>query len=285
MFSADLLDALLYDSLDSLTLPDVYLRLRQVMDSENASMSDAADVLSLDPVLAARVLRMANSALYGLRSKVDTVTRAASILGMQRLHDLALAISVSKVADSLHNDLMDLNTFWNRSVRCGFLAKQLAEGAGLRNSESLFIRGLLHDIGHLVLFMHYPDECRMILSHSDPGLENRLKAEEETIGVNALQFTAKLARVWQLPSAFIDCYLHLMHPQEVEPPLAREVAILNIAVQLIHGADYDLSEDEILKQIRPEIWRIAELEPDDITTSLDASTLEMSDVMCGVLTQ
>jgi HD-like signal output (HDOD) protein len=285
MSSADLLDTLLYDSLDSLTLPDVYIRLRQVMDSENATMSDAAEVLSTDPVLAARVLRMANSAFYGLRSQVDTVTRAASILGMQKLHDLALAISVSKVANNLHNDLMDLNTFWNRSVHCGFLAKQIAESAGLRNSESIFIRGLLHDIGHLVLFMHYPDECRIALAHSDLGLEGRLKAEKETIGLNALQFTAELARVWQLPPTFIDTYLHLMRPEEIEPPLAREVAILNIAVQLIDGADSDLLEEDILKQIRPEIWDIAELRPDDITASLDASTQEMSDAMCRILTQ
>ena len=64
-------DELLYDSLESLSLPDVYLRLREVMESDKGSMADAAEVISLDPALAARILRMANSAFYGFRSEVE----------------------------------------------------------------------------------------------------------------------------------------------------------------------------------------------------------------------
>ena len=146
--------------LEPLSLPDVYVRLREVMDSDEASMADAAEVISLDPALSARVLRMANSAFYGFRSQVDTITRATNILGMQKIHDLVLAASVSKAFESISNELMDMDTFWYRSVHAGFLAQALGEGAGMRNTESLFVRGLLHDIGHLVLFSHYPDACR-----------------------------------------------------------------------------------------------------------------------------
>ena len=122
MTAALKLDELLYDSLESLSLPDVYIRLREVMESDNASMADAAEVISLDPALAARVLRMANSAFYGFRAQVDTISRAAGILGMQKIHDLVLAASVSKAFETLDNDLMDLTTFWYRGVHAGFLA-------------------------------------------------------------------------------------------------------------------------------------------------------------------
>ena len=146
MSAAIKLNELLYDSLESLSLPDVYVRLREVMESDNASMQDAAEIISLDPALAARVLRMANSAFYGFRSQVDTVSRAANILGMQKIHDVVLAASVSKAFEGISNELIDIDTFWYRSVHCGFLAKAIAEGAGLRNTESMFVRGLLHDI-------------------------------------------------------------------------------------------------------------------------------------------
>jgi HD-like signal output (HDOD) protein len=285
MSAADLLDDLLYDSLDSLSLPDVYIRLRQVMDSEESSMADAAEVLSMDPALAARVLRMANSAYYGLQSQVDTVSRAAGILGMQKLHDLTLAISVSKAMQNMDNELMDLNTFWFRSVHCAFLAKQIAESVGIRNAESIFVRGLLHDIGHLVLFTKHPNECRQALAYSEQGLEGRLKEEEQAIGVDALQFTAELARVWQLPQSFVDTYKNLMHPEAVEPPLAREIAILSIAVQFISGVDSDSSEEEVLKQIRPQIWEIAGVDPNVGIAALEESTHEMSEAMYKVLTQ
>ncbi len=189
------LDELLDDSLESFSLPDVYIRLREVMESENASMADAAKVLTLDPALAARILRMANSAYYGFRSQVDTISRAAGLLGMQKIHDLALTVSLSEAFDGITNELMDINTFWYRSLHCGFLAQTIAEGAGLRNGETLFVRGLLHDIGHLFLFHRYPNECRQALARSDEGLEARLDEERQLIGVDGLQFGAELARV------------------------------------------------------------------------------------------
>jgi HD-like signal output (HDOD) protein len=279
------LDELLYDSLESLSLPDVYIRLREVMESDNASMADAAEVLSLDPALAARILRMANSAFYGFRSQVDTISRAANILGMQKIHDLALAASVSQAFEGITNDMMDIDTFWYRSVHCGFLAQAIGDGAGLRNTESLFVRGLLHDIGHLVLFSRYPDESRQALAQADAGLDARLYEEQRLIGVDAMQFAAELARVWQLPKSFIDTFLHLMRPEDVAGPLAREVAVLHIAVQLSDGIDSDLLVEDVAQRIRAPIWRIAELPPEVGSVALDASAMEMVDAMYRILTQ
>lgn len=279
------LDQLLYDSLESLSLPDVYIRLREVMESDNASMADVAEVLSLDPALAARVLRIANSAFYGFRSQIDTVSRAANVLGMQKIHDLALAACVSKAVEGLDNALMDLNTFWYRSVHCGFLARQIAEGAGFPRTETMFVRGLLHDIGHLVLFSKYPDECRQALAQSDQGLEARLVAEEQAIGINAMQLAAELARVWQLPPSFAETFEHLMHPETLQGDLSREVAMLNIAAQFSSGIDSDLLVEQILQQIRPRVWEIAELPKDVGAAALDASSLEMVDALYKILAQ
>jgi HD-like signal output (HDOD) protein len=276
-------DELLHDSLESLSLPDVYIRLREVMESDNASMADAAEVISLDPALAARVLRMANSVFYGFRSQVDTITRAASILGMQKIHDIVLAASVSKAFSRVDNDLMDITTFWYRSVHAGFLAQALAEGVGMRNPESLFVRGLLHDIGHLVLFDRFPDACRQALALADEGLESRLYQEERLIGVDAMQFAAELASAWQLPTSITDSFRHLMRPEDVAGGLAREIAILHIAVQFSHAVDSDMLYTDTVQRIRASVWRIAELPPEVGAAALDTSALEMIDAMYRVL--
>jgi HD-like signal output (HDOD) protein len=284
MSAALKMDEMLYDSLESLSLPEVYIRLREVMESESASMADAAEVISLDPALAARVLRMANSAFYGFRSQVDTISRAANILGMQKIHDLVLAAGVSRAFDGITNELMDIDTFWYRSVHCGFLSQAIAAGAGLRNAESLFVRGLLHDIGHLVLFSHYPEACREALAQADEGLEARLYEEHQAIGVDAMEFAAELARVWQLPKAMVDSFQHLMRPEDVAGPLAREVALLHIAVQFSHGVDSDLLIADVVERIRPPVWRLAELPPDIGAAALDSSTMDMVDAMYRVMT-
>ena len=275
MSAALKLDELLYDSLESLSLPDVYIRLREVMESENAAMADAAEVISLDPALAARVLRMANSAFYGFRSQVDTITRAANILGMQKIHDLVLAASVTKAFEGISNELLDMDTFWYRSVHAGFLARAIGEGAGMRNAESLFVRGLLHDIGHLVLFSRFPHECRQAIAQADEGLDGRLYEEQQLIGIDAMQFAAELASVWQLPKSFVDSFRHMMRPEDVAGGLAREVAVLHIAVQFSSAVDSDLLIEEVVQRVRASVWRLAELPPEVGAAALDASALEM----------
>jgi len=285
MSAALQLDELLYDSLEELSLPDVYLRLRELLECSQASVKDVAEILSLDPALAARTLRMANSAFYGFRSQVDTISRAANILGMQKIHDLTLAASVSKAFENVTNELLDISTFWYRSVHCGFLAQAIAQGAGMRETESLFVRGLLHDIGHLVLFSRYPTQCRKALARSDDGLDARLHEEQQLMGIDAMQFAAELARVWQLPKSFIDSFTHLTRPEDATGTMAREIAVLHIAVQFSYGIDSDLLIEDIVQRIRSPIWRLAELPPEVGSAALDASSIEMVDAMYQVLTR
>lgn len=283
MSAALKMEQVLYDSLESLSLPDVYIRLREVMDSEQASLDEVAEVISLDPAMAARILRMANSAFYGFRSEVETVSRATSILGMQKIHDLVLAASISKTVHSISNQLLDLDTFWYRSVHCGFLAEAIAEGAGIRNTEGLFVRGLLHDIGHLVLFHHYPRECRVAMSKADRGLEERLFEEQRLIGIDAMQFGAELVRAWQLPPVFVESFQHLMRPEDATGPHARSIAMLHIAVQFSASIDSDMLMNDVVERIRPPVWRIAELPPDVSSAALDTATMEMVDATYQIL--
>lgn len=281
--ASDVLDKLLNDSLESLTLPDIYLRLREVMDSDEASMEDVAQVLTLDPALAARILRIANSAMYGLRSQVDTVTRAANMLGMQKIHDLVLAVSLSKTVGGLKNPVMDMHTFWYRSVHCGFLAKSLAEGAGLCHSESMFVRALLHDIGHLLLFNHFPEASRRAIAHSDKGLSARMLAEQEMIGIDAISLAAELVKAWGLPANFTESFHYLLAPQDARAAMIKEIAMLHIAVEISNGLDSDLLLDQVIAQVPRQIWVLAELPPEVGTAALEASSLEMIDAMYQII--
>ena len=154
--------------------PDVYVRLREVMESDNASMQDAARSFRWTRRLRARVLRMANSA--------STASAARWIHDHARQHprhaeDPRPGAGCQRFEGlrGFSNELIDIDTFWYRSVHAAFAT--IAEGAGLRNTESMFVRGLLHDIGHLVLFTRYPLECRHALAHADEGLDARLYEE------------------------------------------------------------------------------------------------------------
>jgi len=270
------------DALTLVSLPDVYLRLREVMDSEQASMDDVARVLSLDPALVARLLKIANSALYGLPAAVETVSRAVNILGIEQVHELVLAANVARAFQGLSNEVMDLDTFWYRAVQCGFLARSLAEGAGLRHGEALFVRGLLHDIGHLVLYNRHPGACRAALAAAGDDLCALYREERRLLGCDANQVTAEIARAWGLPDSFVESYTYLHRPLE-SPARGREVALLQIAARITHGVDTDLLMEELIGGIEPGVWGLAELPPEAARLALEEASVEVVDAMYGVL--
>jgi HD-like signal output (HDOD) protein len=265
-----------------ISLPDVYVRLQQVIQSEQASLDQVAEVLTLDPALVARLLRIANSALYNFPSSIDTVTRAVTLLGVRQVHDLVLASSVVSSFAGVENALLDMNTFWYRSVQSGILVRTLAEGAGMRDGESLFVRGLLHDLGHLVLYHHYPEQCRAALAAANDDYAALPAAEQRLIGCDANSLTAELMSVWRLPEVFQLSYTYLAEPQ-CAPRHQREIGMLHIATALAHGVDTDLLVDQVLERISPRIWKLVQLPPEVAHHALDAASLEMVDTMYRVL--
>ncbi|WP_428609944.1 HDOD domain-containing protein [Sedimenticola sp.] len=271
-------EQLVQDSLTLISLPAAYTRLQEVMASEDSSMKDVADVVSLDPALAARLLRIANSAYYGLPSQVETITRAVNILGTQQIHDLALATSVAQAFEGLPNELMDMSTFWYRSVMCGFLARELARASGIRETESLFVRGLLLDIGHLILYSRFPDECRQALAESGDDLLGFYAMERQLIGCDANELGMQLMKAWKLPQSFVDSFAYLQRPENAQS-IAKQVAVLNVAAWITHGLNTDLLMEQIFDKIAQPAWDLTGLSQRQVVQVTDTVSGEMIEAM------
>jgi len=267
---------------DLISLPEVYVQLQRVMDSKSATADKVAAVVSLDPALVAKMLKIANSALYNFSSPVETVSRAVNVLGTQQIHDLVLAAGVTGAFRDLPNELMDMAVFWQRSVQTGILARTLGEGAGMHGGEALFVRGLLHDIGHLVLYRHFPDLCRKALNEGEKGVCGLYAAERELIGCSAIEVTAEICKSWGLPASFVETFVYLGEPEKA-PHLGRETAMLHIATQITHGMDTDLLLAEVIGEIRPGVWQLAKLPPDVASAALDVTGIELMEAMYRLL--
>jgi len=271
-------EQLVQDSLTLISLPAAYTRLQEVMASEGSGMKDVADVVSLDPALAARLLRIANSAYYGLPSQVETITRAVNILGTRQIHDLALATSVAQAFEGLPNELMDMSTFWYRSVMCGFLARELARSCAMRETESLFVRGLLLDIGHLILYSRFPEACRQALADSGDDLLGFYHLERQLIGCDANELGAQLMKAWKLPQGFLDSFVCLQHPEE-GGAIAKQVAILHLAAWIAHGLNTDLLMEQIFEKIAAPAWDLVGLNQPQVVQVTDRVSGEMIEAM------
>ncbi len=269
---------LVTQSLNLVSMPAVYARLREVMDQEGSTMSDVAEVVSLDPALSARLLRIANSAYYGLPAQVDTITRAASLIGVQQIHDLVLATSVANAFHGLPNELMDMNTFWFRSVTCGYLARELGHASGLRQTEGLFVRGLLHDLGHLILYNQFPDLCREALAGAGGHLIDLFRKEQELIGCDACQVTTALMRQWNFPETLVESIASL-DAEDASSLSGCEAGVLNIAVWVTHGMDTDMLIADICQAVPAAIWKLTGLVPEHVETVISEISEEMIEAM------
>ena len=211
-----------------ISLPEAYLRLKQVIDDPDYTVQQVAEAVSHDPALTTRVLRLINSPYFGLASPIDNIPRAVSLLGPQQIHDLALATSVAHSFSGIDPKRHDLNRFWNDSLFCALVAKQLASLCRLEQPERLFVAGLLSDLGHLILYQSIPQETlnaeRLAREQTRPLVE----VEREFLGLDYARVGATLMRQWRLPESLIEATEYHPEPQRSQrDPLA--TAVIHVA--------------------------------------------------------
>jgi len=117
------IDEIVKDIEDLVSLPSVFIQINQLIDDPKCTSAQIGDIISQDPNLTVRVLRIANSPMYGLRAEIDTVNKAVTVIGMKRIRDLVLATSAVDAFESIPNELITMENFWMHSVYCGLMAK------------------------------------------------------------------------------------------------------------------------------------------------------------------
>ena len=240
------------------SLPDVYLRLKTVLDNPDSNLADVADVVGSDPAMTARLLRLVNSAYFGLATEIDTVSRAVSLLGTQEVHDLVLAVSVAESFAGLSDEVMDMHRFWRSSVVCAITSRELASLCNVLDSERLFVGGLLRDIGHLFIYQAAPEQAQQALEMAATRHAPLYKMERAVLGIDYALVGADLMRRWQLPQS-------LWEPTEchVEPEKSQDyelfTSLLHIASLLTEAADRGEAVELALDHVSPFAWQVTGL--------------------------
>ncbi len=248
---------LVQDIEDLVSLPDVYLRLRDLMDDPCSSIDDFTRIIQMDPALAARVLKMANSAFFGFSAKIDKISRAINIMGVSQLHDLVLSTSVTSVFKGMRDEVMDMEKFWGSSVHCGVLARLLAAECHIIDSDRLFVTGLLHDIGHLVMYKQFPQESAELLQRSEQETLRLENLEQQMLGFDAAELGAELLVKWNLPESFIMPLRHQNMP-EVADKFRLDACILHIAKKLCSDQEWSYEDVSAEMTVALEVTDLSE---------------------------
>ena len=240
------------------TLPDIYTRIKSVLDNPASTHEDVAEALSTDPALTSRLLRMANSAFYGRPGRISTISRAVGLLGTQQIHDLVLATAVVHAFDHISSDLLDPRFFWYSSVVGAAAAKCLAEHCDILDSERLFVAGLLSRTGNLILHQELPEQMRAILAEVGNAAADLAAAQRGNLGFDYAALSVELFHSWQLPQELVaPIGLHTQPAAAEEFRL--EAAILHVAVKLADTALLKQPLETLVPALDDEAWKITEL--------------------------
>lgn len=208
--------------------PDICIKVTELLQSPDCSIHDLGEVILRDPNLTARLLRLVNSAAVGLRARVDTVSRAITVVGTRELHNMVLAISAVRTFRNLPSKLVSMDVFWRHAIYTGLLARLLGKHCGVLHPERLFIAGLLHDVGSLVLYRCLPDVAGELLLTAQGDEQVLCHAESDVLGFTHAELGGLLLATWNLPEAL--CEATTWHHEPGKAQAARlEACVVHVA--------------------------------------------------------
>ena len=263
------------------TIPAAAQRAMVLARDERASMREIAEVVSHDQALAATVLKVVNSAYYGLRQSVGTLPLALTVLGVREIINLVLGVSVvSAFPTSSDNELFSREALWRASAQCAHAAKRLAHGVGLgRLASEAFLGGLVHDIGLIVLDEYLHDEfVETLRTAQQKGLE-LIVAERDRLGTTHASIGAWLAERWAFPEPLVEAIACHHDPEKSswEPPLTALVHLAELIVTL--GDQAETAEEVAAGLDADSTWRrLMALGP---PVRQPASTVAMLEEVCA----
>jgi hypothetical protein len=183
-------------------LPTVYQRVREALTAPDGALETAASLIESDPSMSMRLLRVANSPLYGLSTKVDTILRALTLIGTTAAHHLVLSTALMTVFRDLPLGTVSMRSFWEHGIACGVAARLIARQGGRANPEHAYLAGLLHDIGRLPLYILEPLDMSAALQAHRERQGQLHDLEQQYLGIDHTELGAILLAHWQLPEVF-----------------------------------------------------------------------------------
>ena len=266
------------------SLPVVCQQMAHLLSDEKYANIEIAELISYDPVLTARILNMANHPSYS-GPPLDTVSAAINRIGVDSLKQLLSATNATIEFEKIDPEVVDMENFWQHSVSCGLAAKSLAIECGLKQPEQLFVAGLVHDIGQLVIYQAMPDLALKVLEKAGKEESFRYRAEKEILGLTHAQVGKALIQKWQLP-AMVQEAVEFHHEPELAKNFPIETSIVHISTAIVNGIEpswkMDMEQLDASRQIHSYAWKVTGLSPEVIGPTLTEVNMEAMTVL-GVI--
>jgi HD-like signal output (HDOD) protein len=217
-------------------LSDSFIRIRQLIDDEASTIDDISEVILLDPALAGTVLKLANSVFFNYPGKIDTISKAVLVLGITEVYNLVIVYFTTEAFKKINANQEYLDQFWLRSLDCALVMKFLGTRLGVLHAERLFILGLLHNLGELIVNQITPEKRHACDSFDINELP--WAKQQSILGFTYGQCTAGLLKEWQLPYSVFSP----IRDQDID-----DLSQYNAETQLLFVAKRVMSKNQLFK--------------------------------------
>ena len=268
---------LLKGDVDIVSSPTIYSHIVDLLNQPNSSSHQIAKVISKDASLTVRLLRLVNSPFYGFSGKIDSVSRAVSLLGTDELSTLTLGITVIRQFQNIPSDLLNMDSFWRHSIRCGLFSRILADHLGEKAAEKYFIGGLLHDIGRLVMLDRMPLQYSGAIARARQEQLPMYRAEQDRLKTDHSIIGKLLAEKWRLSPALIR-----MIGSHHSPRLAHystEACIVHIADVFAHACGHEVLLVNEIPELQIKAWEETGLSEEIIAPTIKQVDSEFKEIV------
>ena len=252
------------------TLPEITLKIVELVENPRSTAQDLHKVISNDPALCSRILKVVNSSFYGLPGQIGSINRAIVMLGLNAVKNIAIAASLAKLfrgGDLTPN--FSAKSLWTHSVVTAAIAKMLSDRLSMSVSDEAFLSGLMHDIGIMVEMQW--DRARLIDVVQKVGADatgvpanDMCQSEEAVLGANHQQFGAGLCAKWKFPNNFAMVTGFHHRPLEAPPESRTLPCLIYIADRLAAETGQGFRMDLTSTEIDPAVMEALKLTSDDL---------------------
>jgi len=187
------------------TLPTIVFELNELLQDPNTPITDISDIIEKDQAMSLRVLKLVNSAFYGIHKEVNDIGNAIVLLGFNTVRNAIVSLGVINSFSGVKSlEGFDISDFWKHSLAVAVVSKSLAEKTKIASPDSCFVGGLLHDIGKVILAQYFQDLFEKVWNAAQRENISFYEAEKKEISTDHGRIGAYLATNWELQESFID---------------------------------------------------------------------------------
>ncbi|MCP4090141.1 MAG: HDOD domain-containing protein [Gammaproteobacteria bacterium] len=266
---------------ESISMPQIYLDIRQLIKQPDASINDYVELISEDSILSSRILRIANSEFFGFSRKVDTLTQGLNLIGIIQLHDLLLSSLCMRTFSSIPTEVLNLKAFWHYSTQCGIASRIIAQHSFSPISNHYFTLGLMHEIGHAAMYSKNPELSFKALEDSMHQNRPLQELESEYFDFDYTQAGNELMQLWHLPDVYQQVASYHLNPELASEQCQFEVQIVHLA-HTICQHPVNNEHQQIISGIRENFPQLKNL-PANIDNIIIKELKEYTDTVLNIL--